>query len=108
MYRVRRCIYFPTASRQEFFQSSVVSWVGVLFCLAGLFLLFLSLVSFGKSFWVGIDPDHPDNLVTTGVFAFSRNSVYVAFAGPILSVLKLDSFGLHRCWRMAISPPGLA
>jgi hypothetical protein len=31
---------FPTASRQEFFQSGIVSWVGVLFCLAGLVLAF--------------------------------------------------------------------
>src|SRR5215831_18022412 len=36
---------FPTVSRQEFFQSAVVAWGGVLLCLAGLVLLFLSLVS---------------------------------------------------------------
>jgi hypothetical protein len=47
--------HLPTVSRQEFFQSGIVSWVGVVLCLAGLFLLFLSLVSFGKSFRVGID-----------------------------------------------------
>jgi protein-S-isoprenylcysteine O-methyltransferase Ste14 len=44
-----------------------------------LFLLLLSLVSFGKSFRVGIDRDHPDELVTTGIFGFSRNPIYVAF-----------------------------
>ena len=70
---------FPTVSRQEFFHSGVVSWVGVLLCLAGLFLLFLSLISFGNSFRVGIDPDRPDKLVTTGIFAFCRNPIYVAF-----------------------------
>src|ERR1035438_6034857 len=41
---------FPIVSRQELFHSGIVSWVGVLLCLAGLFLLFLSLVSFGQSF----------------------------------------------------------
>jgi protein-S-isoprenylcysteine O-methyltransferase Ste14 len=75
---------FPTVSRQEFFQSEIVSWVGVLLCLAGLFLLFLSLVSFGRSFRVGIDTDHPDRLITTGVFAFTRNPIYVAFAFVLL------------------------
>jgi protein-S-isoprenylcysteine O-methyltransferase Ste14 len=69
----------PGVSKQEFFHSREVSWAGVLLCLAGLLLLFLSLVSFGKSFRVGIDPARPDKLVTTGVFAFTRNPIYVAF-----------------------------
>lgn len=75
---------FPTVSRQAFFRSAAVSWVGVLLCLAGLLLLFLSLVSFGKSFRVGIDQDNPDKLITTGVFAFGRNPIYVAFAFVLL------------------------
>jgi protein-S-isoprenylcysteine O-methyltransferase Ste14 len=74
----------PFVSTQEFFHSEVLSWVGVILCLAGLILLFLSLVSFGKSFRVGIDVDHADKLVTTGVFAFSHNPIYVAFAFVLL------------------------
>ncbi len=70
----------PTVSSQQFFHSEAAGWVGVLFCLAGLLLLFWSLVSFGKSFRVGIDTEHPDSLVTSGVFAFSRNPIYAAFA----------------------------
>lgn len=69
----------PLASCQEFFSSATASWAGVLFCLAGLVLLLLSLISFGKSFRVGIDQNHPDKLITTGVFAISRNPIYVAF-----------------------------
>jgi protein-S-isoprenylcysteine O-methyltransferase Ste14 len=71
---------FPGVSTQEFFRSDVISWVGVLFCLAGLLLFLWSLVSFGRSFRVGIDTIHPDKLITTGIFAFSRNPIYVAFA----------------------------
>ena len=74
----------PLVSTQEFFHSEVISWVGVMLCLAGLILLLLSLVSFGKSFRIGIDVDHSDKLVTTGVFAFSRNPIYVAFAFVLL------------------------
>jgi protein-S-isoprenylcysteine O-methyltransferase Ste14 len=69
----------PIVSTQEFFHSEVISWGGVLFCLAGLLLLLWSLISFGQSFLVGIDTDHPEKLVTTGVFAYSRNPIYVAF-----------------------------
>jgi protein-S-isoprenylcysteine O-methyltransferase Ste14 len=70
----------PTVSRQEFFHSEIIAWVGVLFCLAGLSLLLWSLVSFGQSFRVGIDTEHPDKLIMTGIFSFSRNPIYVAFA----------------------------
>ena len=47
----------PLVSTQKFTQSEVVAWVGVALCFGGLLLLFLSLVSFGQSFRVGIDVD---------------------------------------------------
>ncbi len=75
---------WPTLSRQVFFQSEIVAWIGVLFCLLGLALMFWSLYSFGKSFRVGIDVEHPDKLVTTGAFGLSRNPIYVAFAFVLL------------------------
>jgi protein-S-isoprenylcysteine O-methyltransferase Ste14 len=76
--------HLPLVSTQEFFHSGVVSWVGVFLCFVGLMLLLFSLVSFGKSFRVGIDVDRPDKLVTTGIFAFSRNPIYVGFAFVLL------------------------
>src|SRR5262245_16054230 len=52
----------PSVSTQRFFHSEAISWVGVFACGAGLTILFLSLVSFGRSFRVGIDVEHPDKL----------------------------------------------
>src|SRR5262245_35482188 len=71
---------WPTVTTHQFFHSEIISWTGVLFCLAGLLLFLWSLISFRQSFRVGIDADHPDRLITDGVFAFSRNPIYVAFA----------------------------
>ena len=70
---------WPLANRQRFFQSTIVAWVGVALCLVGVLILVLSLVSFGKSFRIGIDVDQPGQLVTSGIFAVSRNPIYVGF-----------------------------
>lgn len=70
----------PLPSAQEFFHSQVVSWAGISLCAAGLILLLWSIVSFGRSFRVGIDTARPDELVTTGAFSISRNPIYVGFA----------------------------
>jgi len=82
---------WPTMARHRFFVSQAASWAGVLCCLAGLILLFLSLLSFGRSFRIGIDQDSPDKLVTSGVFAVSRNPIYVAFCFVLLGQFLLFS-----------------
>ena len=70
---------WPALGKQVLFHSGAIAWVGVLLCAAGFLLVLMSLVSFGSSFRVGIDASHPDKLVTTGLFALSRNPIYVAF-----------------------------
>lgn len=89
--------HWPTISTQEFFHSGKISWVGALLCLSGLLLLLWSLVSFGRSFRVGIDTDHADKLMTTGVFALSRNPIYVAFA-----VILLGQFLILPNWILLV------
>jgi protein-S-isoprenylcysteine O-methyltransferase Ste14 len=70
---------WPSVTHQEFFQSEAVAWTGVLLCAAALLLVLWSLVSFRRSFRIGIDIDRPDALITDGAFAVSRNPIYVAF-----------------------------
>ena len=70
----------PTVSAKEMLHSGVTEWLGAAFCFGGLSLLLWSLISFGKSFRVGIDTRCPDKLVTDGIFAYGRNPIYVAFA----------------------------
>jgi len=87
----------PLISTQEFFHSVVISWIGVLFCFVGLLILLWSLISFGQSFRVGIDTDHADKLVTSGVFAYSRNPIYVGFA-----IILMGQFLIFSNWILLI------
>ncbi|MCJ7717877.1 MAG: isoprenylcysteine carboxylmethyltransferase family protein [Anaerolineales bacterium] len=84
---------WPPTIQPEFFHFPAISWLGILMCLAGLILLGFSLVSFGTSFRIGIDFENPDQLVTSGVFAISRNPIYVAFWG-----ILLGQFLVHPNW----------
>jgi protein-S-isoprenylcysteine O-methyltransferase Ste14 len=78
----------PNISKQVFFDSEIVAWIGVFSCLIGLVMLVWSLISFSKSFRIGIDTEQPDKLITSGVFAVSRNPIYVGlwlvFVGQFL------------------------
>ena len=68
---------WPLAITDRFFRSIAAAWVGVGLCVGGVLVLAWSLVSFGSSFRVGIDADQPGQLVMTGIFAVSRNPIYV-------------------------------
>jgi protein-S-isoprenylcysteine O-methyltransferase Ste14 len=76
----------PIARRmvQPFWASIVPGWFGVLLCTLAIVGLVLALRSFGDSFRVGIDEEKPGGLVTTGLFAISRNPIYVCFLGLFL------------------------
>lgn len=72
-------LHWPAVVHGALFDSSAASWIGVALCLCALVLMIVTLISFGTSFRVGIDTERPDKLVTSGVFAFTRNPIYVAF-----------------------------
>jgi len=73
----------------ELFNNNTISWIGVVLCILGLVLFMLSLVSFGKSFRVGIDEEKPDALITTGAYAISRNPIYTAFGFVLLGIFLI-------------------
>lgn len=93
---------WPIVSRQRFFHSNIAAWAGVALCLGGLFVLVASLVSFGRSFRVGIYVDQPDELVTTGLFLVSRNPIYVG--GALILIGEFFAFPTGYPW--PTSPAG--
>ena len=70
---------WPTFVHSTMFTSTVAAWVGVALCASGLGLIIVTLIAFGSSFRVGIDMDRPYKLVTTGVFARTRNPIFIAY-----------------------------
>lgn len=72
----------------ELFDAELASWAGAAMCILGILFFVYALISFGKSFRVGLDEDHPGELITTGAFSISRNPIYTAF-GLVLTGIFL-------------------
>lgn len=62
-----------------FWKTVTPGWAGLVLSAAAVVGMIFTLISFGDSFRVGIDEEKPDRLVTTGMFCFSRNPIYVCF-----------------------------
>ena len=64
---------------RPFWSNVIPGWAGLALCLIALIGFALALASFGDSFRVGIDENTTDKLITSGMFAISRNPIYVCF-----------------------------
>ena len=68
----------PGLFEPRLFQSGAAAAVGALLGLAAVGLQITAFVHMGRSWRIGIDPGSREQLVTTGVFAWSRNPIYMA------------------------------
>ena len=111
VYTVLACAFdlpMPAPLVKPFWTSMAGEWVGFTLCMIALVGFFATLKSFGDSFRVGIDEKHPDKLVTSGMFALSRNPIYVSFllffSGmfllypniPLICALVFFALAVHR------------
>ncbi len=64
---------------RPFWRTIIPGWLGLALSAAAVMGLIFTLISFGDSFRVGIDEQKPNRLVTTGMFRFSRNPIYICF-----------------------------
>jgi protein-S-isoprenylcysteine O-methyltransferase Ste14 len=76
---------FPGPLQWQVVDSMPLKIAGAILVVAGIAVFALALISFGISWRVGIDEKAPGGLVTTGMFAVSRN--------PIFLCLDLYAFG---------------
>jgi protein-S-isoprenylcysteine O-methyltransferase Ste14 len=68
---------FPAPLNQVLVDSQVVRIIGAGLIVIGLLFFIGAFVSFGDSWRVGFDVKTPGELVTGGIFAVSRNPIYV-------------------------------
>jgi len=68
---------FPAPLDTLLFDAIPLKFIGVALVTFGLIIFVLAFVSFGDSWRVGFDVKTPGALVTTGLFAFTRNPIYV-------------------------------
>ncbi len=68
----------PALARMRLIEAIAAKVLGVLAMTLGIAVYGLALRAFGSSWRLGIDRDRPGPLVTGGVFARSRNPIYLA------------------------------
>ena len=81
---------FPTPLDMLLFDSTIAKLVGVVLVTCGLIIFVLAFVSFGDSWRVGFDVKTPGALVTTGLFAFTRNPIYVFLDFWFLGIFPIN------------------
>jgi len=79
----------PGLFEPRLFQSVAAEIAGAVLALGALALVVTAFVQMGRSWRIGIDPGSRERLVTTGVFAVSRNPIYLA-----LDLLAASAFAM--------------
>jgi protein-S-isoprenylcysteine O-methyltransferase Ste14 len=92
---------WPTVAHATLFGSAPLRWLGAALCVSAVALMIASIVSFGVSFRVGIDAERPGGLVTGGVFAYTRNPIYVAFGFMLLGQFLIQPALLLLAYALA-------
>lgn len=68
---------FPPPLDAVVLDAFAARWLGVVLVSGGLLVFGLALGAFGESWRVGIDEHSPGELVTGGIFAFTRNPIFL-------------------------------
>lgn len=74
----------------QWIDGPVAKTVGAILITAALVIYGLALRAFGNSWRIGIDRKSPGSLVTTGIFAWTRNPIYAAFDLLAIGTLLLQ------------------
>ena len=78
---------FPLIFKSYFFDTPFLMYIiAIVLCTASLIFFASAIITFGKSFRVGIDENTKNQLITKGPFAISRNPIYVSMITFIIGL----------------------
>lgn len=69
---------FPWFLERPLFESILAERIGLSLVGMAVLLFIAALVAFGNSWRIGIDRENPGSLVTTGIFAYTRNPIFLS------------------------------
>ncbi|MEX2161097.1 MAG: isoprenylcysteine carboxylmethyltransferase family protein [Anaerolineales bacterium] len=70
-------------------EDPIFAWIGIILCLLSLLWIIVAQAQMGASWRIGFDPRRKTALVTRGLFAISRNPIFLGMAATL--------FGLFLC-----------
>ncbi|MDR3172817.1 MAG: isoprenylcysteine carboxylmethyltransferase family protein [Treponema sp.] len=70
-------VELPYILSKSIFSIPALRYAGILLCYAGLIIFFMALLSFGKAWRIGIDEKNSNELITGGIFRYSRNPIFL-------------------------------
>src|SRR5262249_9802350 len=73
------------------FDAVALKVMGVVAWMVGLVIYGLALRAMGDSWRIGIDREAPGGLVTHGIFAWSRNPIYLGFEMGVIGTFLIQS-----------------
>jgi protein-S-isoprenylcysteine O-methyltransferase Ste14 len=86
-----------------FLVSPTLRLIGSVLIVCGFSLFIWSLISFGRSWRIGIDTKNSGPLVTTGAFAYSRNPIFVFIDLYFVGSALIDMTPLLIAFAMAVA-----
>jgi protein-S-isoprenylcysteine O-methyltransferase Ste14 len=70
-------VNLPAIISNYLIKFALLKYIGIIVCSIGLIIFLMALISFGKSWRIGIDENNSNELVTNGMFKYSRNPIFL-------------------------------